>query len=995
MLDDYLKRLKHPERKYKPIPFWSWNGKLEQDELRRQIRDMAQAGYGGCFVHARAGLKTEYFSREWMDAIAACVDEGRKAGVAIWLYDENGFPSGFAGGAVPALGEAYRQKYLRFETGPYGQLGSEGTTLAVYRRAGGWQRVSPEKLAADEPALRAYYTVNPYYSDLLNPDAVRAFIGSTYEPYYREFGPYFGREIPGIFTDEPQYGRGGMPWSFVIPGAFRARRGYDVLDCLPAVFEDAEDAARLRSDFWQTVAELFRGNCAGQLYNWCEAHHCQLTGHVLLEETMRWQTLCSGSAMGIYSRMHIPGIDWLGRQPGNPVSVKQAASAAAQAGRELVLSEMFACSGWNTSLGDFKRIAEWQYALGVNLTCAHLYAYSLAGVRKKDHPPGISYQSNWWDECRAFNDTFTRLGQLLSEGMPAPQLLVIHPLHSVWAAFDGVCGEHTGNAETERLDGLFIEISQRLTGLHLEYHYADEDTLAEAGSASDGTLTVGRCSYRAVLIPPAATLEPHTARLLEAFADGGGKLYAFEEFPAMLHGTPDASLAALKARCIPISMDGLKPLEEAGCRALHVTGPDGLEMPALYHRVAFYPDGAAVFLVNMDEDGAVDATVRVPGCMGAWKLDLTACAAEPLPVKADGGVTLRFTPCQSAVLFFTKERSETPAPVEAHVPTRVKLGEPWRVKAQTPNALVLDTCRWREAGGSWSEPLAVALLQDRLLALGRSTDIELEFTVQSNVDFYSEQIELVVEDLGNYVVTVNDEVVPNRPLGWWKDVSFGRLDVAGRIHAGRNTIRLATRFENSGEQMQKLERAGRFEAEKNMLTYLSEVDNIVLLGDFSVAARGETLDDIHDALRVEGPFALDRRRESAGMELTSGGWPFFTGRIRLEQEIILPRLKGSAMFRMGRPHCAYSRLYVNGSLAHTFRWEPYEADITAYVREGVNTVAIELVSTDRNLFGPHHHPRGELTAVGPSAFTDANGWDGRYSLVRFGPGEDAEILYQA
>ena len=45
---------------YRPIPFWSWNEKLDVEETRRQVRLMKDAGIGGYFMHARGGLLTEY-----------------------------------------------------------------------------------------------------------------------------------------------------------------------------------------------------------------------------------------------------------------------------------------------------------------------------------------------------------------------------------------------------------------------------------------------------------------------------------------------------------------------------------------------------------------------------------------------------------------------------------------------------------------------------------------------------------------------------------------------------------------------------------------------------------------------------------------------------------------------------------------------------------------------------------------------------------------------
>lgn len=66
-------------KEYRPIPFWSWNDKLDVSELRRQIRWMKEQGFGGYFMHARSGLITDYLSNEWFDCIEACIDEGKRS----------------------------------------------------------------------------------------------------------------------------------------------------------------------------------------------------------------------------------------------------------------------------------------------------------------------------------------------------------------------------------------------------------------------------------------------------------------------------------------------------------------------------------------------------------------------------------------------------------------------------------------------------------------------------------------------------------------------------------------------------------------------------------------------------------------------------------------------------------------------------------------------------------------------------------------------------
>lgn len=73
-------------KEWRPAPFWSWNDKLQESELRRQIREMADRGWGGYFMHSRVGLVTGYLSDDWMDLVKACAQEARETDTWAWLY---------------------------------------------------------------------------------------------------------------------------------------------------------------------------------------------------------------------------------------------------------------------------------------------------------------------------------------------------------------------------------------------------------------------------------------------------------------------------------------------------------------------------------------------------------------------------------------------------------------------------------------------------------------------------------------------------------------------------------------------------------------------------------------------------------------------------------------------------------------------------------------------------------------------------------------------
>ena len=89
-----------PTSEYRGTPFWAWNCKLEEKELLRQIDVMSEMGFGGFHMHVRSGMGTPYLSEEFMDLIEACVDKAKAKEMLAWLYDEDRWPSGFAGGLV-------------------------------------------------------------------------------------------------------------------------------------------------------------------------------------------------------------------------------------------------------------------------------------------------------------------------------------------------------------------------------------------------------------------------------------------------------------------------------------------------------------------------------------------------------------------------------------------------------------------------------------------------------------------------------------------------------------------------------------------------------------------------------------------------------------------------------------------------------------------------------------------------------------------------------
>ncbi|MFP4977443.1 glycosyl hydrolase [Paenibacillus sp. CN-4] len=540
--------LKNPPAEYRSLPFWSWNDALDPDELVRQIEEMAQAGAGGFFMHARGGLRTPYMGEAWMDAVRLCLDKARELGLKAWLYDENGWPSGTADGTVPAKGLRYQQKRLVCRKPPFDGR-AEGVIASYAAEPEGW-RLLPET-EAERADLQIAYEVNPYYTDTLSREAVRQFIAAAYEPYWRQFGETYTGVLQGVFTDEPQFARGGLPWSAELEAVFASRTGKDVKTILPWLFHDGGPCRKARYDYWECVTHMFADAYARQIGEWCASKGWVLTGHVVDEQELTQQVTSVGDPMAFYAHMQMPGCDWLGRFVGrDPVVPKQVGSAARQTGARRTITESFGCAGWNVGLDDLKRIGEWQFAYGINSLCQHLQSYTLRGLRKRDYPPSLFYQQPWWKEYKNFNDYFARLSLLLSESSSRTEVLLLHPVRSAWVLQRG-----EDSAAIQPYHDDFARLSVWLCRYGIEHDYGSESLIAASGRVSGGLFEVGKAVYRTVVLPPAVTLARPTIDLLLAFTEQGGSLIALAPYPELADGEPDEALNTLIARAVRPAME--------------------------------------------------------------------------------------------------------------------------------------------------------------------------------------------------------------------------------------------------------------------------------------------------------------------------------------------------------------------------------------------------------------------------------------------------------
>lgn len=986
MKSDWLKKIAAPAAEFRGAPFWAWNAQLEPEELRRQIRAMKQMGLGGFFMHARTGLDTEYLGAEWFECVRACVDEAKNQQMLAWLYDEDRWPSGAAGGLV-TVEERFRMRALSVVAGAAAAAADQLWLARFAARLEGNRIFAPRRLAPDETAVRPGETLLGFkvvvcktsswyndqaYLDTMNPEAVAKFIEITHEAYYRELGAEFGKTIPGIFTDEPNYAHivadgPVLPWTEAVPERFRERYGYDLLDHLPELvgYVDGRRFAKARLDYRNLVTDLFVNAFTRQIGEWCEQHNLESTGHMLREDFLVDQMSVVGAAMRHYEFMQAPGIDLLTEHWMVYDAAKQCSSMARQFGRTRRLTETYGCTGWDFPFAGHKALGDWQYALGINYRSQHLAWYSMAAEAKRDYPASIFDQSPWAAVYGLVEDYFGRLGAALSEGEERRELLVIHPIESTFgAAVVLEWGEPPAPtlepAELAAEDQRLIAPRNALLRANLDFDYGDEDVLARHGAVSGATLQVGHATYRAVLIPELLTIRSTTLELLREFQAGGGTVAYCGAPPELLDGEPSAKPGAVYAQFTAVTLAEAAAALEPAARSVSLTEPGGGQIATLLHQIRRGEGIATLFVCNtalehgsFDELNAPlvrDRSLAFPEVEVAWcgaaadaifELELTSGAIRPVASRFVAGCH-RFTtalPALGSRLFFAAPDNLATAPA---LPPRMATSavpfapEWWAIELDDPNVLVLDHARYALDGGELAGPEFILALDDRLrellgcrprggamvqpyLGRGRQPARRLALTLEYrfNCAAVPAALELGIERPELYRIELNGRPVSATDCGYWCDRSLRKLALpTAALQVGENRLTLSCEYHE----------------------LLGGLEALFLLGDFGVTGV-DTLTAPPRTLQIG--------------DWCEQGLPNYAGNVTYRADFESADAACGLRLVFGEWRGAALGVRLNGGVQQLLGWPPYELELEG-LRSGRNTLEITVFGHRRNSHGPFY-----------------------------------------
>ena len=572
---------KEPPLEFRGHPMWGFNlTNLSEEGIVTAIDEYAKKfGAGGITPEPGGGPTTGlseaylkasgrqrsdkgviYMSDEYFKYYRVALEQARKLGLEVVLYDEWRYPTGMVGGQFATKYPQLMAKSLEMAekdvTGP--ASASLNVPEGIYVGAVMMNRdtfelvdisskyTAGKPLAASVPKgnwkVMAFYlntSIQPTsekggIADYLDASAMDAFISMSYQKVYDHVGEFFGKQIKFSFWDEPaMHPINGRMWTPSYNQNFEKAYGFSPMKYYPALWYNiGPQTAAARNALWGFRARLFSENFVGRIEAFCEAHGMKAGGHWDQEEIVN-PVPVNGDFIKIFEHEGVPGVDdiyFLGRS--NP-GYKIASSAASNWDKPQVFAETYAAYGGVDEKTAYK-VAMDQHAMGVNIqvTSGNLGRSAFAPQ---------------------FNRFLGRMGYLLQHGRHVADVAVLYPIASLQSVFkfdggqdnqsgrdirkarvDAVASAREGGITPPEID--YQDIGEALFhGMRVDYTYLHPEVLVSKCTVEDKHLVLNnkenREEYRVLFVPGGDTLPVAAAAKIKEFYDKGGVVIATHQLP--------------------------------------------------------------------------------------------------------------------------------------------------------------------------------------------------------------------------------------------------------------------------------------------------------------------------------------------------------------------------------------------------------------------------------------------------------------------------------
>ena len=960
-----------PPSEYRSAPLWDWNDKITEQGIDFHMKKFKEGGIGGVFIHPRPGLLTEYLSEDWNHLFDYTVQKGRELGMKVWIYDENSYPSGFAGGHVQAqMPESYNQgtgfscemqEILKTDTGKYEVIlkfyNNQFTDITTAKEPYTGKK-GVYYLFRKTYGPKSYWYGNFPYVDLLQKGVTQKFMDITMKGYEKYDKKEFGKTLMGIFTDEPNLEAAMGPstafrWTPDLFPEFEKRWGYDLRINIPSLVDEIGNWKKVRHDYHELLLEMFLDRWAKPWNKYCEDNGLLWTGHYWEHG---WPKPTHGyDEAAFYTYHQQPGVDMLGNeyvpegqgsQFGNTRAVRELLSAANQSGRTRTLSETYGGAGWEITFANFKRLADWQGVMGVNFVNQHLSYYTIKGVRKFDYPPSFTYHEPWWENYKQMGDYLGRISMAMSSGQQINKTIVIQPNTTSWMYFS----RNEKNKTPDVIQKSFKSFVYQLERNHFEYDLGSENVVKSMGSVKNGKLVVGKRAYELVVLPESLqNIDKATFALLKDYLQQGGKVLSFAKEIPYLDGVESTAVNGLKTT---FSKQWTLATEINDTVAKQLLAQSDFTISEsttvsgeLYHQRRVMDDGQILFVVNSDTAKSVSATVNAKG-KSLVKMDLITGECYRLPAKEENGeqtFEITLPPVGSALYYLSANNSsETLSPVIPKNEQPVIGSGNIKVSAESENVLVIDYLDLKSKkldlketyfmkamlqlfssnefpmGNPWQHKIQY---KKNYLALdtfkvGSGFEVKYHFLISESADSETlKKLSAVVERPELWEVFINDKKVVKSDK-WWIDREFFKFAIGDKVRKGQNTLTL---------------RAPK-------MSVHAELMPVYIVGDFVLNPLKQGFEISTGSLSRLGSWK-------------SMGYPFYAQKVAYAENFEVKKSQAQFKVKMNKWKGIVAEVYVNKKIAGIIAYPPYELNISKFISEGKNEVSVKVNGSLKNTFG--------------------------------------------
>lgn len=963
-----LKLITNPPSAYRAAPLWDWNDKITREEIDFQMTKFKEGGLGGVFIHPRPGLVTEYLSKDWNELFQFTVQTAKKLGMQVWIYDENSYPSGFAGGHVQAR---YPDSYKNGSglglkiTSDLSEITDLPVEVLLKQSV---KFPSSQKKPTYYVFYRTFASTSYWYGgfpyvDLLYPGVTDTFMKVTMEGYEKYNREEFGKTLPGIFTDEPNLEAAKGPetairWTPDLFEQFEIRWGYRLEPELVSLVEETDNYTKVRHDYYTLLLEMFLDRWAVPWFDYCEKNNLDWTGHYWEHG---WPYPGDGIDEAAFYMYHqIPGVDMLGRsydptgmdgQFGNTRAIRELGSAANQSGWNRRLSETWGGAGWQISFAELKRLVDWEVVLGVNLVNPHLSYFSMQGVRKFDYPPSFSYQEPWWGNFSLLGDYIGRICLAMSAGEQVNNILVLQPNTTAWMYHNTIKDDR----RIYKLSVTFKKLIQQLESDHIEYDLGSEQVLKRFGEISKKGLRIRNRIYDRIVIPPGMrNIETTTLNLLKSYLADGYSVLCLSDSVDYVDGNPNNALKELAAK-YPVNWISGNDIESGHIQSF-LTRPEisikqkDKTKGQIFHQRRILEDGQLLFLVNSDLSNSAEAQIDIQG-RHLSEIDLNSGVAGPSAHLKKAG-QLSFTasvPPGGSRLFLVSDHLVAPVPVKPDVsgtPVMIQPSGDLKARRLTPNILTVDyldletksfrkegmyfmTAMYRlfeisglKTGNPWQHKIQY---KQQYLEMDNFTNeswfrARYHFTVDESLpDEAMKAMQAVIERPDQWSITLNGKEIKPSGDNWWLDRHFPVFSIGESIRKGENIIELSA----------------------PKMTVFSELMPVYILGDFNLENKNKG-------------FVIKLATGPGIHSWTESGMPFYGDKVSYGNSYAVDDTTGTFLVKLGPWKGSVAEVRVNGQSAGNIGWDPYELDISKFIRKGENSIDVMITGSLKNTLGYHH-----------------------------------------